>query len=82
MMGSPTRMETVISFFRIPWQSPQAGPSAGPAGDTSHLNTSTPRRGDEEHSLGTPPLVATPSLADMTDETMPVLTQGDRTRTF
>ncbi|KFO86542.1 hypothetical protein N320_11771, partial [Buceros rhinoceros silvestris] len=82
--GSKTmgRMETVISFFRIPWQSPQAGPEAGPVSDTSHLNTSTPPGGDEEHTFGASPLVAAPSLADVTDETMPMLTREERMRTF
>ncbi|KFQ86715.1 hypothetical protein N337_04495, partial [Phoenicopterus ruber ruber] len=80
--GSTTRMETVTSFFRIPRQSPQAGPNAGPASDTSHLDTSASQGGDEEHTHGAPSPAVTPSLATVTNETTPVLTLEDRKDTF
>ncbi|KFW75904.1 hypothetical protein N336_11846, partial [Phalacrocorax carbo] len=82
MTGSTTKKETVTGFSRIPRQSPQAGPDAGPASDTSHPDTSTSQGGDEEHTHGAPSPAVTSNLATVTDETTPVLTLEDRKDTF
>ncbi|NXT95915.1 ZPBP2 protein, partial [Anhinga rufa] len=82
MTGSTMKMETVTSFFRIPRQDPQAGPDAGPASDTSHLDTSASQGGDEEHRHGAPSPAMTSNLATVTDETTSVLTLEDRKNTF
>ncbi|NXF33720.1 ZPBP2 protein, partial [Nyctibius bracteatus] len=52
MTGSTTSMDKVTNSFRILRQGPQAGPDAGPAGDTSHLATSASQGADEEHMYG------------------------------
>ena len=75
-------MEKVTSFFRISRQGPQAGPDAGPASDTSHLDTNASQGSDEDHTHGAPSLAVTPNLATVTDETAPVLTLEDRKDTF
>ncbi|KFO10819.1 hypothetical protein N312_07270, partial [Balearica regulorum gibbericeps] len=82
MTGSTTRMQTVTSFSKMPGEGPQAGPDAGRARDTSHLDTSASQRGDEEYARGAPSPAVTSNLAPVTDETTPVLTLEDRKDTF
>ncbi|GAB0198920.1 zona pellucida-binding protein 2-like [Grus japonensis] len=82
MTGSTTRMETVTSFSKMPGEGPQAGPDAGRASDTGHLDTSASQGGDEEHARGAPSPAVTSNLAPVTDETAPVLTLEDRKDAF
>ncbi|NXN27276.1 ZPBP2 protein, partial [Nycticryphes semicollaris] len=76
--GNITRLEMVISFFR---QHLWASPAAGPASNTSDLNTTASQGGNEEPTDGASSPAMTSNLATVTNETTPVLTE-DRKDTF
>ncbi|NXU53413.1 ZPBP2 protein, partial [Turnix velox] len=80
--GGTTVMETVITFFSIHSHSPRVGPEAGPASDTSAVDTSTPQGGVEESTAGALSTDMTSDLATVTDETTPMLTQEVRKDSF
>ncbi|NXS93053.1 ZPBP2 protein, partial [Jacana jacana] len=79
---STTRLEKVISFFRIFRQHLWASPAAGPASDISGHNTTASQWGNEEPTDGAPSPAVTSNLATVTNETTPVLTHEDRKDIF
>ncbi|NXJ67557.1 ZPBP2 protein, partial [Rostratula benghalensis] len=70
--GSITRLEMVISFFR---QRIWASPAAGPASNTSDMDTTASQAANEDPTDGASSPAMTSNLATVTNEKTPVLTQ-------